>query len=69
MSAKLLMPLNHNSRPGDKIRLFACDVGSTGGPAQQFANEIKHTVWAPTTKAYAAPTKWATQYEKPRRSY
>ena len=45
--------------PGDKIRLFACDVGITGGPAQQFATEINHTVWAPTTKTYAAPTKWA----------
>jgi hypothetical protein len=38
--------------PGDKIRLLACDVGTTGGPAQQLANELNRTVWASNTKVY-----------------
>lgn len=41
--------------PGDKIRLLACDVGKTGGPAQQLANELRRTVWAPSTKLDAVP--------------
>jgi hypothetical protein len=41
--------------PGDKIRLLACDVGNTGGPAQQLANELDRTVWAATTKVPAVP--------------
>jgi hypothetical protein len=41
--------------PGDKIRLLACEVGTTGGPAQQLANELNRTVWAATTKVPAIP--------------
>jgi hypothetical protein len=41
--------------PGDKIRLLACDVGTTGGPAQQLANELNRTVWASSTKLPATP--------------
>lgn len=41
--------------PGDKIRLLACDVGKSGGPAQQLANELGRTVWAPSTKLDAVP--------------
>lgn len=41
--------------PGDKIRLLACDVGSTGGPAQQLANELRRTVWASSTRLPAVP--------------
>lgn len=50
---------------GDKIRLLACDVGSTGGPAQQLANELNHPVWAPTTKVDAAPANWGTSTRNP----
>jgi hypothetical protein len=42
--------------PGDKIRLFSCSVGGTGGPAQQLANELNCTVWAATTTVYKTPT-------------
>lgn len=42
--------------PGDKIRLLACDVGTTGGPAQQLANELNRTVWASSTRLPATPT-------------
>jgi hypothetical protein len=41
--------------PGDKIRLLACDVGTTGGPAQQLANELNRTVWASSTPVPAVP--------------
>ena len=41
--------------PGDKIRLLACDVGNTGGPAQQLANELNRTVWASSTRLPAVP--------------
>jgi hypothetical protein len=41
--------------PGDKIRLLACDVGTTGGPAQQLANELNRTVWASSTPVPATP--------------
>lgn len=41
--------------PGDKIRLLACDVGNTGGPAQQLANELNRTVWASSTPLPAVP--------------
>ena len=41
--------------PGDKIRLLACDVGTTGGPAQQLANELNRTVWASSTPLPATP--------------
>ena len=41
--------------PGDKIRLLACDVGNTGGPAQQLANELDRTVWASSTPLPATP--------------
>jgi hypothetical protein len=41
--------------PGDKIRLLACDVGTTGGPAQQLANELNRTVWASSTPLHATP--------------
>ena len=41
--------------PGDKIRLLACDVGTTGGPAQQLANELDRTVWASSTRVPAVP--------------
>ena len=41
--------------PGDKIRLLACDVGNTGGPAQQLANELNRTVWASSTPLPATP--------------
>jgi hypothetical protein len=41
--------------PGDKIRLLACDVGNTGGPAQQLANELNRTVWASSTSLPAVP--------------
>jgi len=34
-------------KPGDQIRLLACKTGGHGGPAQQLANELNHTVWAP----------------------
>ena len=40
---------------GDKIRLLACDVGTTGGPAQQLANELNRTVWASSTQVPATP--------------
>ena len=40
---------------GDKIRLFACEAGSRGGPAQKLANELGRTVWAPNTKLPATP--------------
>jgi hypothetical protein len=42
-------------KPGDKIRLLACEVGNTGGPAQQLANELEREVWASTTKVPAVP--------------
>lgn len=42
--------------PGDKIRLFSCSVGVTGGPAQQLANELGRTVWAATTAVPKTPT-------------
>ena len=38
--------------PGDQIRLLACETGTHGGPAQQLANELKRTIWAPTTSVY-----------------
>ncbi len=41
--------------PGDKIRLIACDAGNTGGPAQELADELNHTVWASSTKVDALP--------------
>lgn len=41
--------------PGDKIRLLACSTGKTGGPAQQLANQLRRTVWAPSTGLPAAP--------------
>lgn len=41
--------------PGDKIRLLACDVGTTGGPAQQLANELGRNVWASSTRVPAVP--------------
>jgi hypothetical protein len=41
--------------PGDKLRLLACDVGTTGGPAQQLANELNRTVWGASTKVPAVP--------------
>ena len=41
--------------PGDKIRLFACEAGSPGGPAQKLSNELGRTVWAPNTKLPATP--------------
>ena len=41
--------------PGDKIRLFACEAGSPGGPAQKLSNELQRTVWAPNTKLPATP--------------
>ena len=41
--------------PGDKIRLLACDVGTTVGPAQQLANELNRTVWASSTPLPATP--------------
>jgi hypothetical protein len=41
--------------PGDKIRLFACEAGSRGGPAQKLSNELGRTVWAPNTKLPATP--------------
>lgn len=48
-------------RPGDQIRLLACESASTGGPAQQLTNELKqHTVWAPSKSVYpvhGAPIK------------
>ena len=42
--------------PGDKIRLFSCSVGGTGGPAQELANELNCTVWAATTAVPKVPT-------------
>lgn len=47
--------------PGDKIRLLACDVGTTGGPAQQLANELNRTVWASNTPLPATPKGVGTQ--------
>jgi hypothetical protein len=41
--------------PGDKIRLLACEVGQSGGPAQKLANELNRTVWAPSTALPATP--------------
>ena len=41
--------------PGDKIRLLACDVGATGGPAQQLANEMNRTVWGSSTRVSPVP--------------
>jgi hypothetical protein len=41
--------------PGDKIRLIACDVGTTGGPAQELADELNHTVWASNATVDAVP--------------
>jgi hypothetical protein len=41
--------------PGDKIRLLACDVGTTGGPAQQLATMMNRTVWGSSTKLPAVP--------------
>jgi len=46
--------------PGDQLRLLACEVGVTGGPGQQLANELNHTVWAATTKVPAAPRSTGT---------
>jgi len=40
---------------GDQIRLLACKVGNTGGPAQQLATELNRTVWAPSTTVRATP--------------
>jgi hypothetical protein len=35
--------------PGDQVRLLSCETGAcTVGPAQQFANELDRTVWAPS---------------------
>lgn len=45
--------------PGDKIRLFSCSVGVTGGPAQELANELGRTVWAATTAVLKEPTRTA----------
>jgi hypothetical protein len=42
-------------KPGDKIRLLACNVGNTGGPGQQLANELERTVWSSSTKLNAVP--------------
>ena len=42
-------------KPGDKIRLLACNVGNTGGPGQQLANELERTVWSSSTKLSAIP--------------
>lgn len=39
-------------RPNDKIRLLACESGSRGGPAQELANELQRTVWAPSKTLY-----------------
>lgn len=36
----------------DKIRLLACESASRGGPAQELANELKLTVWAPSKSVY-----------------
>jgi len=41
-----------NLAPGDKIRLLACKSGVKGGPAQQLANELQRTVWAPNATVY-----------------
>lgn len=38
--------------PNDKIRLLACESASRGGPAQELANELKRTVWAPNRSVY-----------------
>ncbi|NOT47816.1 MAG: hypothetical protein HOP17_08710, partial [Acidobacteria bacterium] len=38
--------------PNDKIRLLACESASRGGPAQELANELKRTVWAPSKSVY-----------------
>lgn len=38
--------------PGDQIRLLACETGTHGGPAQQLANELQRTVWAPSKMVY-----------------
>jgi len=40
---------------GDKIRLLSCDVGATGGPAQELADELNRTVWASSTSVPAVP--------------
>ena len=52
---RLLLPIGPKLAPGDKIRLLACDVGTTGGPAQQLANELDRTVWASSTRVPAVP--------------
>jgi hypothetical protein len=42
-----------NLAAGDKIRLLACETGlSKSGPAQQLANELQRTVWAPSKPIY-----------------
>lgn len=38
--------------PNDKIRLLACESASRGGPAQELANQLKRTVWAPSKSVY-----------------
>jgi hypothetical protein len=40
-------------KPGDQIRLVACEVGKGGGgPAQELADLLKRTVWAPTHEVF-----------------
>jgi len=40
-------------KPGDQIRLIACDVGKGGGiPAQELAELLKRAVWAPTNEVF-----------------
>jgi hypothetical protein len=52
----LAAAIRRGLRPGDEIRLLSCEVGGTGGPAQQLADRLRgHKVFASTTKVDAAP--------------
>jgi hypothetical protein len=50
--SELANAIRPNLAPGDKIRLLGCKTGSRGGPAQQLANELNRTVWAPSETIY-----------------
>ncbi len=52
-------------KPGETIRLLSCATGCTGGPAQEFANQLNHKVWGPSTKLPAAPTNWGPSTKNP----
>jgi len=58
--SELANAIRPNLRPGDQIRLLGCKTGSRGGPAQQLANELNRTVWAPSETIYTVQGKAVT---------